>query len=127
MMVRVTVCVGASQPTRRTVRRTSRRPELEVEVLEVTFPEVEVLVDTLPDVEDELPPVEVEVDEPPVEVEVELPLTFTTTPLLPLVVVVELTETWPPPLEPPMLVLFGMGALATFARRRKRKSAGAAA
>jgi hypothetical protein len=27
MIVRVTVCVGASQPTRRTVRRTSRRPD----------------------------------------------------------------------------------------------------
>ena len=76
--------------------------ELDVDVLEVTFPEVEVLVDTLPEVEDELPPVEVEVDEPPVEVEVELPLTLTVTPLLlPLVVVVELIETWPPPLEPP--------------------------
>jgi hypothetical protein len=29
MMVRVTVWVGASQPTRRTVRRTSRRPEVD--------------------------------------------------------------------------------------------------
>jgi hypothetical protein len=105
--------------------------ELLVEVLEVMLPEVDELVDTLPDedevlvlvmlpelvvvvlvrppvlVDVELPPLEVEVDEPPVEVEVELPLTLTTSPLLelpevePLVVVVELMVTWPPPLEPP--------------------------
>ena len=92
--------------------------ELEVEVLEVMLPEVELLVETLPEVEVELPPVDVEVDEPPVEVEVEEPpvevdeppvdveveepLTLTVTPLLlPLVEVVELIETWPPPLEPP--------------------------
>jgi hypothetical protein len=29
--------------------------------------------------------------------------------------------------KPPMLVLFGMGALATFARRRKKKTASPAA
>jgi hypothetical protein len=79
--------------------------ELDVDVLEVMLPEVEVLVETLPEVEVEEPPVLVEVDEPPVEVEVELPLTLTITPLLPedepLVVVVELIETCPPPLEPP--------------------------
>jgi hypothetical protein len=90
--------------------------ELLVEVLEVMFPEVELLVETLPDedvvlvmlpelVEVELPPVEVEVDEPPVEVEVDEPPveveTITVTPPLllelpdeePLVVVVELTLT----------------------------------
>ena len=84
------------------------------------FPEVELLVETLPDEDDvlvtlpelvevELPPVEVEVDEPPVEVEVELPLTLTITPPLllelpevePLVVVVEVIWTWPPLLDPP--------------------------
>lgn len=72
--------------------------ELLVDVLEVMLPEVEVLVDTLPEVELELPPVLV-------EVEVELPLTLMIVPLLPddepLVVVVELISTWPPPLDPP--------------------------
>jgi len=89
-----------------------------VDVLEVTFPEVDVLVETLPEVEVEEPPVLVEVeeppvlvevDEPPVEVEVELPLTLMIVPPLllelpdedPLVVVVELIDTCPPPLEPP--------------------------
>lgn len=87
--------------------------ELEVEVLEVMFPDVELLVETLPDVEEvlvtppvlvevELPPVEVEVDEPPVEVEVELPLTFTVTPLLLLpLLVVVELIDTEPPLEPP--------------------------
>jgi hypothetical protein len=81
--------------------------ELEVEelvdVLEVMLPEVEVLVETLPEVEVEEPPVLVEVDEPPVDVEVEeppldveveLPLTLTITPLLEL-----------PEVEPLVLVL----------------------
>ena len=48
--------------------------ELELEVLDVIFPDVELVVETLPElVEVELPPVEVEVELPPVEVEVELP------------------------------------------------------
>ena len=105
--------------------------DVEVEVLEVMFPAVEVLVETLPDEDDvlvtlpeddvlvtlpeddvletlpelvevELPPVEV--DDPPVEVDVELPLTFTTVPEedpLVVLVVVELISTCPPPPEPP--------------------------
>jgi hypothetical protein len=73
-----------------------------VEVLEVMFPEVEVLVETLPEVDVELPPLLV-------DVEVELPLTLMIVPLelpddepLVLVLVVELIDTCPPPLEPPI-------------------------
>jgi hypothetical protein len=95
----------------------------EVEVLVETLPEDDdvvvlvmppvlvVVVLVMPPVlvDVELPPDEVEVDDPPVEVEVELPLTITVTPPLllelpdeePLVVVVELISTWPPPLDPP--------------------------
>jgi hypothetical protein len=95
--------------------------ELLVELLDVTLPDEDEVEVTLPEllvvvlvmppvlVEVELPPDEVEVDEPPLEVEVELPLTLITVPPLllelpeeePLVVVVELIETLPPPLLPP--------------------------
>ena len=48
--------------------------EVELEVLDVIFPDVELVVETLPElVEVELPPVEVEVELPPVDVDVELP------------------------------------------------------